>query len=111
MYIVNNITVNSSGSTVVLAFSNPITSLNDKTRFCFKIPCGVVIPTGVDSYAVQITYGDGVIPLWDKYGDLATTSELKKNKVIKGYFGTGTSNHVITESLPVVYNCGCNNVL
>jgi len=109
LHVVNAITVNSSASTVVLTFSKPVTSLSDEEKFCIKIPCGVAIPTGVDGYAIQITYADGVIPLWNKYGNLATVSDIANGKTYKGYYGA-TSSHVIAK-LPITYNCGCNNVL
>lgn len=110
MHIVNSITTTTSSSSVTLNFSNSITSLTDEEKFCFKIPNGVTIPSGVDGYVVLIAYNGGTIPLWNKYGNPATVSELKKNKICKGYYGA-TTEHVITSALPITYNCGCSNVL
>lgn len=107
IHIVNSITTGTG--TVTLNFSNPVTSATDKEKFCIKIPCGVTIPSGVSASVVNIAFDGGTIPLWNKYGNPATVSDLKKNCVMSGFYGATTS-HVISK-IPMTYNCGCNNVL
>lgn len=109
LHIVSSFTVNSTNNTVTLNFSNPITSLTDEEKFCFKIPCGVTSVTGIDNYTVYISYNDTTLPLWDKYGNPATFEELSKNRCYKGFYGA-TVPHVISQ-LPVTYNCRCGCVL
>lgn len=110
MHIVNSITVNAEGGNVTLNFSKPVTSLADTEKFCFKIPCGVYIPSGIDGYLVMANYNGTGIDVLNKYGNALTVGQLVKRKVIKGYYGA-TNSHIITNELPVTFNCGCNNVL
>lgn len=108
LHIVSSITVNETGGNVTLNFSNPITSLEDRERFCFKIPCAVAMRNDIDGYFVLMAYNGSTIEAMNKYGNALKFGQLKKNKVCKGYYGTDSSK-VIVSDLPVTYNCGCTN--
>ena len=53
--------------------------------------------------AVQLTINGSGVPLWDRFGNPVPGCGLKKGVLYKGYYGTGTKNHVISASLP--YGC------
>lgn len=107
--VVNSMTTNATAGTLTLDFVNAVSSVTDKQKFCIKIPCSMSIPTGINGYVVQVTINGASVPVWNKYGNPLTVSDLVKGKVIGGFYGATTS-HVITK-LPITYNCRCNNVL
>lgn len=109
LHIINSFTVSETGGSVTLNFSVPVTTVEDRDRFCMKIPCGLSVPTGYDGYIVLVTYNGSTIPLLNKYGNPAKFGELRKGCVMSGYYGA-TQSHVISQ-IPVTYNCGCSNVL
>ena len=106
-HVVTTVTPDTTANTLTLNFSSPVTAV-DKDRFCFKIVTD--IPSTYDAYTVLMTVNGTVIPLWNKYGDPATASQLSKCKVYKGYYGA-TTPHVISSVIPQNYYCGCGNVL
>ena len=108
LHVVNSIDTTTTANTVILNFSVAATAVN-QDRFCMKIPCCMSIPTSASTYAVQVTVNGSAIPLWDKYGNPLTASELSSKRIYKGYYGS-TTPHVIINA-PMTYNCGCNNVL
>lgn len=109
LHIINNFTVSETGGSVTLSFASPVNSLEDKERFCMKIPCSLYVPKGYDGYIVLVTYNGATIPLMNKYGNPAKFGELRKGYVMSGYYGA-TNSHIISQ-IPITYNCGCNNVL
>lgn len=109
LHVVNSVDTTTAANTVILGFSAPATA-TDKDKFCIKIPCGIDIPASANAYVVRVSVNGGTEPVWNKYGNPLVASDLKKNCVLKGYFGA-TSPHVILKELPRTYNCGCNNVL
>lgn len=110
LHIVTNYTVPQTGTILALSFSNAVTSVSDKQRFCIKVCTS--IPSIYDTYNATVDINGTAVPLWDKYGDLLTISELKKCKVMKGYVGlVGLVNHIILTDIPVTCNCGCPSAL
>lgn len=110
LHIVNSVTVSETGGSVTLNFSTPITTLENKERFCFKIPCCIYINPSYSNYIVLISYNGETLPLWNKYGNTARIGEIKKNRCIAGYYGSENTAHIISQ-IPVTVNTGCNNVL
>ena len=90
-----------SGSNLVIAFTDNPTSITNEERFCFMI-CQDV-PAAGDAMAVQLTVNGSGVQLWDRFGNPVPGCGLKKGILYKGYYGTGTTNHVISASLP--YGC------
>lgn len=107
LHIVNTYTVTTGSTMATLNFVKPITSATDKERFCVKV-C-VNIPEIYDTYTTQILINDSGVPLWNKYGNPLTVADLKKCKVMKGYYGS-TTPHVILVDVPCNYGCNCNGV-
>lgn len=110
LHIVNSVTVSETGGSVTLNFSRPITLLEDKERFCFKIPCGVYISPNYENYLVLISYNGTTLPLWNKYGNVAKVKEIRKGRVNTGFYGTENTAHIIS-NIPISVNCGCSSVL
>lgn len=90
-----------SDTNLVITFSDNPTNITNETHFCFIILQD--IPADGNNLAVQLTVNGAAVPLWDKYGNLVPGCGLTKGKVYRGFYGTGTANHVISSSLP----CGC----
>lgn len=115
LHVVNSATI--TGGNLVLTFADAPTGIVDQQRFCFRF--GVDIPAGASALPVQVTVNGVAVPLWDKFGDLATGSDLvycvngrvSKRFIYKGYYGTATANHVIVNAIPlksVTYYCPCS---
>ena len=107
LHIVNTYTVTTGSTMATLNFVKPITSATDKERFCIKVCTD--IPETYDTYTTQILINDSGVPLWNKYGNPLTVADLKKCKVMKGYYGS-TTPHVILVDVPCNYGCNCNGV-
>lgn len=104
LHVVNTYTVPETGTVLALNLSVPYALAQDKERFCLKVCAS--IPTTYDSYTATITIGTTAVALWNKYGNPLTIRELKKCKVMKGYYGA-TTPHVILSDIPSNYGCGC----
>lgn len=95
----------------VITFKDAPTGIVDKSRFCFAI-CQA-IPDDAMALPVMLVINGAQVPLWDKYGDVATASELKTRCSIKGWYGvqtTGTGSDVVTSphvisDIPVSNRC------
>lgn len=107
LHIINTYTVPETGTVLALNFSKPYAIATDKERFCVKICAS--IPETYDTYTATVTIGTTAVPLWNKYGNPVTIAELKKCKVMKGYYGA-TSAHVILTDIPCNYGCNCNGL-
>lgn len=107
LHVINTYTVPETGTALTLNFSNAVASATDKQRFCIKVCTN--IPSTYSTYTANVTIGTTTVPLWDKYGNPLTISELTKCRVIKGYYGA-TTPHIILDA-PKTYNCGCADVL
>ena len=103
LYKSSSVTV--SETNVVVTFAANPTDIANEDKFCFVL-CQDV-PSAGDALAVQLTINGESVPLWDKYGNLVPGCGLTKGQVYKGYYGTGTANHVISQSLP--YKCACRS--
>ena len=90
---------------LVISFTDSPTAA-DKDRFCFVI-CQP-IPESGKTLPVQVVVNGVAVPLWNKYGNLVYGYDLKSRCCYKGFFGTGTANHVILNNFPVTTNCNCN---
>lgn len=93
--------VDVSGDNLVIAFTDNPTSVTNEERFCFMIYQD--IPADGDGMAVRLMVNDEEVPLWDRFGNPVPGCGLKKGILYKGYYGTGTENHVISASLPYGY--------
>ena len=91
-------TITTTATNVVLTFVDNPTNITNEQPFCFRVEQDV--PAAGSSLAVQLTINGAAVPLWDKFGNLVPGCGLKKGRVYKGYFGTGTADHVISMSLP-----------
>lgn len=103
LHIINNYSVTEGSTMANLSFVKTVTSVTDKQRFCVKV-C-VDIPETYDTYTAQVIINGSGVPLWDKYGDPLTLSELRKGVVYQGYYGS-TSEHIVLNA-PKITGCGC----
>jgi len=100
--VINSYTAPSTSTVLALNFVNAVASATDKQRFCIKLCTS--IPSTYNAYTTTVTIGETAVPLWDKYGNPLTVSELKTGVVYRGYYGA-TSAHIILEAPK---NLGCN---
>lgn len=103
LYKSSSVTVNATN--VVIEFENSPTNIANEDKFCFII-CQD-IPASGNALAVQLTINGTAVPLWDRYGNLVPGCGLAKGQIYKGYYGTGTANHVISHTLP--NKCVCRS--
>lgn len=97
--------ITTTATNVVINFANAPTNIANEDKFCFMI-CQEV-PSAGNALAVQLTINGVSVPLWDKYGNLVPGCGLTKGQIYKGYYGTGTANHVISNTLPC--KCVCRS--
>lgn len=103
LHIVNTYTVPDTGTILALNFVNAVSSATDKERFCIKVCTS--IPSTYDTYTATVIIGSTAVPLWNKYGNPLTVSELRKGCVYQGYYGATTA-HVILNA-PKLTGCNC----
>lgn len=102
LHVVTTYTPPETGTVLALGFVNTATAV-DQQKFCMKL-C-VDIPSTYDTYSVTVPVNTVDVPVWDKYGNPLTVSELKKGIVYQGYYGA-SSTHVIINA-PKVVGCSC----
>lgn len=99
-HYVNSMTI-SSGK-LVLAFSDNPTGLSSTDRFCFRFNPNMSFPSGYASLPVYATINGTQIPVWDKYGNVMTGSELiaasNNAYACPRYVYTGYIGQVVTVS-------------
>lgn len=93
--------ITTTDTNLVLTFADNPTDIINEQHFCFII-CQDIPATGA-ALATQLTVNGAAVPLWDKYGNLVPGCGLKKGIIYRGYFGTGTADHVISSMLPLGY--------
>lgn len=103
LHIINGITTTAGSTMATLTFCKTVNSATDKQKFCIKVCAD--IPESLDTYTAQVLIGGNGVPLWDKYGDPLTLSELRKGVVYQGYYGA-TTPHIIVNA-PKVMGCNC----
>ena len=101
-------TVNDDSTQVVFGFADAVSASNED-KFCWKITTTIVTGTTA-TYSVYITVNGANIPVLNKFGNPVIVSDLTKNMLYKGFYGSSTP-HIILTNIPKTYNAGCNNVL
>lgn len=104
LHVINNYTVTEGSAMATLSFTKPVTVVENQHRFCIKV-C-VDIPEIYSGYTTQILVNGSGVPLWDKYGNPLTVSELRKGIVFQGYYGS-TTPHIIVNA-PKKLGCNCD---
>lgn len=100
----SSVAVNTGATAVVITFRDNPTNIADMQRFCFCVQQAV--PTAGLALPVELTINGISVPLWNKYGDVVTGSDIVTRYVNKGWYGTDNDTHVITTSLPKeCYKC------
>ena len=108
IHVANNYVVNDSSTNVVLQFSTAATA-SYKDRFCFKVV--TALPAASATYLLYATVNGNSVPVLNKYGNPMLVSDVKINRMYKGWYGTDSTAHIIASNTPVTYNAGCGNVL
>lgn len=104
LHIVTTYTPPETGTVLALGFSKPVNTATDKERFCIKV-C-TTIPDTYDAYTVSVPINGEATLVYNKYGNSLIVEELKKCKVMKGYYGTVPSPHILLSDVPMSCNCG-----
>jgi hypothetical protein len=97
--------ITTTATNVVITFTSAPTDVVNEDKFCFAI-CQDV-PSAGNALAVTLTINGESVPLWDRYGNPVPGCGLTKGQIYKGYFGTGTADHVISPTLP--NKCACRS--
>jgi hypothetical protein len=93
--------ITTTETNVVVVFNDNPTDIVNEQKFCFAI-CQEV-PSAGNALAVQLTVNGTPVSLLDKYGNPVPGCGLTKGCTYRGYYGTGGTAHVISNSLP---RCG-----
>lgn len=108
IHIANTYVVNDDSTNVVLQFSNTVTASN-KDRFCFKTV--TALPSANATYSLYATVNGNSVPVLNKYGNPMLVSDVKVNRMYKGWYGAESTAHIIASNTPLTCNTGCGNEL